>query len=65
MNFHHGFNFDDVKGIFMLKIPITVSKSYGREKRVGEREKKEREGVFTGTDVKMCFSSAIYSVSSK
>lgn len=39
MNFLHDFNFVGVKGICKLKIPITVSKSYARERRVEEREK--------------------------
>lgn len=61
MNFHHDLNFDDVKGICKLKIPITVSKSYARE-RGWKREKKEerdkgiyREMMFSGMDVKMYF----------
>ena len=43
MNFHHGLNFNDVKGILMSKIPITVSKSYARERKVGEREREDED----------------------
>lgn len=40
MNFHHDLNFDYVKSTCKLKIPITVSKSYARVRRVEEREKR-------------------------
>ena len=58
MNFQPDLNSDDAKGIFILKISITLSKSYTRDGGGREREEreKEREDVsLLHVDIKLCF----------
>ena len=57
-NFQPGLNSDDARVILIIKIPMTVSKSYAREGAGRERKerKRERGGVSSlHMDIKLCF----------
>lgn len=70
MNFHSGLNSDDAKGILILKIATTVSRSYAKERRGKRKKERERKGrgerMFLYRKWMLnVFSCAMYSVSSK
>lgn len=44
MNFHSGLNSDDAKGILILKIATTVSRSYAKERRGKRKKERGKEG---------------------
>lgn len=44
MNFYFGLNFDDVKGILILKIVIIVFRLYVKERRGKRKKERERKG---------------------